>query len=507
MRTGITPPAPRIAVGSILTESNHFAGSLTHIDAFERYQLERGPAVLKIDQGYVGGMLDLLVGQGAQVAPLLVASACPGGPISAECYRALKTELLNDLASALPLDGVALALHGAAAAEGVDDVDGDILRSVRELVGPAVPIVASLDLHANVTLEMIRQADALVALETYPHRDAQNTGRRAARMLLDIVGGRIQPKMVMAKVPVLTSAVNGGTEDEGPFAELLRFAKTHEGKNDILSVSVFLVHPYLDTLNMGSGGLVIANGDQQKAESLAISIAHQYWEQRFALEPKLFLPTEAIIEGMKLEGGPILLVETADCSGGGAAGDSVASLRALLELNPSRLSLVPVVDPEAALLCHQAGLGQTIELFLGHKLDPQWGKPIAVRGKIIRLSDGLFRYSGGPWANTLGQMGRSAVLQVGPVQVLVTSWPTYDWANEQYQSMDMDARTAQFVVVKNPMNHREGYKGIARAAFILDTPGPTPATLRNTRFQHVARPYYPADPYIADIVPDILSKL
>ena len=93
------------------------------------------------------------------------------------------------------------------------------------------------------------------------------------------------------------------------------------------------------------------------------------------------------------------------------------------------------------------------------------------------------------------------------MQVLVTSWSTYDWANEQYLSMGMDARAAQFVVVKNPMNHKEGYKGIARAIFILDTPGPTPATLRNIKFQHVARPYYPADPYIADMTPSILSKL
>ena len=150
------------------------------------------------------------------------------------------------------------------------------------------------------------------------------------------------------KVPVLVGGINGGTEGDGPFADVMRFAKSQEGTSGVVSTSVFLVCPYLDLPDMGGGGLVITNDDLPKAEELARGIAMMYWQRRFDLEPELDAPAEAIKKGLQIEGGPVLLVETADCCGGGAAGDSVASLRALLDARLNETALVPVVDPEAA---------------------------------------------------------------------------------------------------------------------------------------------------------------
>jgi microcystin degradation protein MlrC len=170
----------KIAVGSLFTECNEFAGQATELAAFERQQLCRGAEVLGLSDGTVGGMLATLRQGGAEIVPLMVASACPGGALTAECYRRLKAELLEDLHVAMPLDAVLLALHGAAAAEGAGDLEGDLLAAVREIVGPDRFVVASLDLHAHVTRAMVAEADALVAWETYPHRDAFSTGARAA---------------------------------------------------------------------------------------------------------------------------------------------------------------------------------------------------------------------------------------------------------------------------------------------------------------------------------------
>jgi microcystin degradation protein MlrC len=480
-------------VGSLFTECNHLGGAPTDLAAFERTELRRGDEVLAATEGTVGGMLESLRARGAAIVPLLSASACPGGPLTSGCYRTLKCELLQRLRGALPVAGVLLSLHGSASAEDTGDLEGDLLAAVRAVVGNAVPIVATLDLHAHVTEEMVRYADALVAWETYPHRDASTAGGRGARLLLDIVDGKYRPAMALAKVPVLVGGVLGHTEGEGPFADVMRFAKPHEGKGGVLSTSVFLVHPYLDLPDMGGGGLVITDGDLPAAIALASEIAQRYWERRFDLDPKVFSPAEAIRAGMAIPGGPVLLVETADCCGGGAAGDSIATLRALLEAWPIGPSLVPVVDPEAAAACHRAGSGAEVNLRVRHQLDPRWGNPVALTGRVVRLTDGRFRYTGGIWAEQEGHMGPSAVVRCGCVDVLITTHATYDWADEQFRSAGLYAAGAKLVVVKNPMNHRLGYAGITVASFILDTPGPTPATLHHVRYQRMQRPYYPAD--------------
>jgi microcystin degradation protein MlrC len=492
-----------IALGSIFIESNHFGGIAADMSTFERNDLCRGEEVLQLSTGTVGGMLQVLDGK-AHIAPTIVASACPSGPLTSACYRTLKDELLRRLKAQLPVDGVLMPLHGAAAADGAGDLEGDLLGAVRKLVGHSVPIVATLDLHAHVTKRMVQNADALLAWETYPHRDTYSTGQRGARALLDILDGELVPSMVMAKVPVVASGVYGHTEGDGPFADVMRAAKSLERRPEIYSTSAILVHPYLDLPNMGGGALVIANNQRTLAEQLATELAQMYWARRFDLEPKVYEPADTIRRGLAIDGGPILLVETSDCCGGGASGDAVAALKALMDAQVSLPALVPVVDPQAAEACRQAGRGHQVTLRVGHGVDPQWGTPVSLTGTVRRLGNGLFRYRGGIWEGRLGNMGPSAVLEVGSLRILITTHGTYEWADEQFRAMGLEAGDAKFVVAKNPMNYRMSYAGISKAAFILDTPGPTPPTLRHVCFRNLKRPFYPADQDIPGLLPAIL---
>ncbi len=496
----------KIAVGSIFTECNHLGGDPTDLACFERYELRRGNEGVTQKTGTVGGMLSVLGERQVHVVPLIFASACPGGPLTAECYRQLKRELLERLQVAGSIDGVLLALHGAASAADVGDLEGDLLQSVRAIVGPELPVVATLDLHAHVTGQMVHAVDALIAMETYPHKDAFSTGERGAVMLLDILACKCRPTMALAKVPVLVGGVRGNTEGEGPFADVMRFAKNYEREGHVLSASVFLVHPYLDLPEMGGGGLVITDNDMPRAVTVAVEIARRYWERRFDLDPPSFSPMAAILRGLEIEGGPVLLVETADCCGGGAAGDSVLTLQALLTLASHATALVPVVDPEAAASCHQSGVGCEVSLKLGHKLDPRWGEPLSLTGQVAKLSDGQFCYTGGIWEGQTGYMGSSAVLKIGGIQVLITSHSTYDWADEQFRALGLDPFAVKFVVVKNPMNHRLAYAGKYREAILLDTPGPTPAGLHHVKYRHLARPYYPADRDIPSMEPSVWTR-
>ena len=498
--------ANTIALGSIFIECNHFGGTPADLDTFARGQLDYDHDILGYQSGTVGGMLNTLQEDETEIHPLLVASACPSRHITTACYHQLKEELLSRLQAAPRIDGVLFALHGAAAAEDVGDVEGDLLEAVRTLIGPKIPLVATLDLHAHVTEKMIHAADALLAWETYPHADSWQTGQRGARTILDILHGHLRPTMTMAKAPVLVSGIHGNTAGAGPFADLMRMAKSHEGKGTVYSTSAFLVHPYLDLPDMGGGGLVITNDDPPLSEQLARELAVAYWNKRFELEPPTFSTSEAVKQGLQLDDGPVLLVETADCCGGGAAGDSVWTLRALLELASDESALVPVVDPVAAAACLQAGEGSCLTIDLGHQLDSHWGKPLQVTGTVQAVSQGQFQYRGGIWDGTVGNMGPTAVLRIGQIQILIASFATYEWSGEQFEALGLEPESVKFLVVKNPMNYQMAYGDFATASFVLDTPGPTPATLSHAPYQNLQRPYYPADKEIPNWKPTILQS-
>ena len=481
---------PRIAIGGILTECNHFGGVPIDMNWFRSNEYFLGDELLTITTSVVGGMLTQVRTHDAVPVPLMYASACPGGVITADCYQELKQELLKRLSANLPIDGLLMPLHGAALVEGLDDPEGDLLVAVRAIVGTDVPVVATLDLHAHVTGAMVAHADAILAWETYPHRDQFSTGQRAAQLLLEILHGCCRPTMAMAKVPVITSAIHGSTEGSDPFADLMRHTKSLEQQADVVSTSLFLIHPYMDVAAMGSGGLVITNDNASLAKQLALDIAERYWDRRHDLEPPTFSPQAAIAQGLQISAGPIVLVETADCCGGGAAGDSVATLSALVELGGDSSALVPVVDPDVAEQCHLAGVGQQLRISLGHKLDSKWGTPQIFDGRVEHLSDGCFTYTGGQWEGLRAEMGPTAVFSIGNIKVLITSRATYDWSDEQFQAVGLDPAAAKFVVAKNPMNYQLAYGSIAKATYILDTPGPTPATLRNRTYDKLKRPYF-----------------
>ena len=490
-----TSGGPRIAVGSIFQESNHFAAARTDLGLFRNSYLLEGDELeqLRDTDTEVAGMLAVCARAGAQVVPLLAARSVSGGPLTDGCYRSLRDRLIGRLRDAGPVDGVLLAMHGAMAAESEDDPEGEILAAVREVVGPDRPVVMTLDLHAHVTPRMVELATGLVAFAHYPHDDARTTGERGAELLLGAVRGAVRPVMALAKARMIVTGLNCATFDDGPMARMERRARDLERQPGVLSVSVLPVQPFLDVPDMGCGGLVVADGDVALAERLARSFADEFWAHRQALSAEILPVADAIRRGRAIEGGPVLLVDAADCAGGGAAGDSVALLRALLALGVEEPTLLTVVDPTAAAACSAAGSGASIALELGHRVDPAWGQPLPVEGTVEKLADGRFRYSGGPYGGTWGSMGPTAVLAIGATRVLVTSRPTYDWADEQFRSVGLDAREAKFVGVKNPMNYRFAYRGVARAALIVDTPGPTPPHVRGLSYRRMQRPFFPHD--------------
>jgi microcystin degradation protein MlrC len=485
----------RIAVGQISSESNHFVTLPCELEFFRQtgFILE-DTALLELrgTAGEVGGILSVLDADAeVQVVPLLAARANSAGPLSLPCYEYLRNHLLQSLCRALPVDGVILSHHGSMTSMTEDDPEGDIASEVRSMVGPDVPIALTLDLHANVTRRMVEAVDMILGYEHYPHFDVAETGARAARLLLRAVRREIHPAIAYARLPMLLTAFHGTTEGDAPFARMMRSAKALEGSGGILSTSMFFVGSYIDVPEMGSGTLVVTEGDPEAGIAEARRLSMEFWALRHAFDVKTYSVAEAVAAARRIVGGPVLLLDTADTTGGGAAGDGVGLIRGLVDAAVDEPSLAMVVDPEAVAQCAAAGVGQTLKVRLGHKLDPRWGAPVALRGTVRRVFEGRFIYSGGVLGGRSVTMGPSAVLDVGNLSILITTYATYDWADEQYRCAGLDPRTAKFVGVKNMMNFRYGYRDCMKAAFVLDLPGPTPPDMRMLSFQRVSTPTYP----------------
>jgi microcystin degradation protein MlrC len=342
---------------------------------------------------------------------------------------------------------------------------------------------------------MVEHVDAILGYEHYPHDDARRTGERGAELLLRAVRGEARPALAHAKLPLVLTAFNSTTLADTPFARLMNDAKALEREDAILSASVFLVGSYLDSPNLGCSAVVVSDGDAARAAAEATTLAQRFWERRREFEVETVPVAEAVRRGREIDGGPVLLLDAADTTGGGAAGDGIGLVRGLLDAGVTEPSLAMVVDPAAAGACHEAGVGAELELTVGHRRDPRWGTPLRLRGRIEQLADGRFRYGGGILGGVEVSMGPSAVVAIGPIRLLVMSAPTYDWGDDQYRAVGLDPTSAKFVGVKNMMNFRFGYADVMKGYFVLDLPGPTTQDLRLLPFQRISRPIFPLDDF------------
>jgi microcystin degradation protein MlrC len=498
----------RIALGALFSETSHFLTTTVGLDHWRNTYVLTGDEIRTLRGATCeeAGALHVLEHAGVEIVPLLAARAVSSGPTRSDAYHLLRHGILAPLRAAGPVDGVFLAMHGSLTAVDELDPEGDILAAVRAIVGPSVPVVSTLDLHGHVTLRMIENADALVAFTRYPHDDTFTTGERGARLLLGLVAGKVRPAMAIAKVPVLCSGIRGMTFGEAPMTHLTARARAIEKQPGVLSASVFQVHATNDLPGMGSGGLVVTDGDFDQAVREATGIAEELWQRRHEFEPEIVSIEEGVRHGLAIKGGPVLLVDTADCVGGGAAGDSVALLRRLIELKVDALTYLTVVDPEAASACATAGIGANVKLEVGYKIDPSWGEPLVVEGTVLHLLNGEFTFSGGAFGGTTGRMGLSAVLAIGSIRLFIMSRPTYDWADEQLRAAGLDPHLPKFIGVKNPMNYNFAYRDIAKGSLVLDTPGPTPATSRNLPYKRMRRPFFPIDDEIPGLRPTVFAR-
>jgi microcystin degradation protein MlrC len=373
----------------------------------------------------------------------------------------------------------------------VDDLEGDVIARVREAVGPGVPIAVTLDLHGNITEEMARHADGLFGTMYYPHTDMFERGQEAIEFLVRKLRGEISPAMHLERLPQMITTCSTDLE---PGKRLNVLCAEWEARPGILDCTIFHGFPYADAPPVGMSVVAIANGDMELAREAARAVARAVWDAREEYRPRVLSPEEAIAEALATEGGPVVINDTSDNPGGGSPGDSTHLLRTMIAAGLTNACYGFIYDAQTAALAHEVGVGQRVRVRLGGKTDDVHGAPIEAEAYVKALTDGKFRLTTPMGRGVAVDLGAMARLEIGGIDVLVSSERSQVLDDEVFLLHGIDVRRKKIVALKSSAHFRAGFTHLAQAIITADAPGAT--TLRFERaftYGRVRRPIWPLD--------------
>jgi microcystin degradation protein MlrC len=485
---------PRIAIGEISHETNTFCAPTT-LEMFKKRMWCRGDEVIAKTRGvrtYLGGMIDAGERLKVTLVPTFAASTEPWGTITREAYDAMVGELLDGLRRAMPLDAVCLGLHGAGVADGVPDLESAVLEAVRGVVGPAMPIAVTLDLHGNITPRTVELATGLFCVHEYPHTDAFERGQEAMEFLVDVLSSKVRPTMAIEVLPLMIPASTTRLE---PAKSINDLCFQWEREPRILHCTFIHGFVQTDIPDVAATVVAVADGDRALAQRAVRSIGKAIWQQREAFQKKFPQPEEAVAQAVRASasGGPVIVNELSDNPGGGAPGDGTHLLRAMLDARLTDSAFGTLYDPEVAAAVHQAGVGSTIRVRLGGKTDTMHGEPIEADAYVKALTDGRFKLSTPMGRGMPVDLGKMARLVCGGVDIVVASDRTQVLDPEPFLLHGIDVTRCRIVGLKSSAHFRAGYDQLAKAIITTDPPGLSTSLLTRFPYKRVRRPIYPLD--------------
>jgi microcystin degradation protein MlrC len=495
---------PRIAVLGFAIECNRFSPVSTAED-FETDVDIRGNRIVTEGRAAASITLPDLPGFFAEMdrggawtpVPLRVSQAQPGGPVEANFFKGFLAEIEAGLKSVLPVDGVFVSCHGAALAEGTDDPDGDLFELVRSVVGPDVPVVAVFDLHANVSRRMTDNVSVFVGYLENPHNDIYERGVEAAKHLRECLAGA-RTAVTMVKVPIVSPPIALLTA-RGPYADLIKYGQTKVG-GDIMNVSVMAGFAYADSPKNGLTAVVTArNGKREAAAALSLDLAKRAWGMKERFKRGMMALSDATqlaaSVGRDRRRKPIILADVADNPGGGARGNTTYLLRALKSASARGVIFGVFNDAALAAQAHQLGEGAEFTASFNTKETHEFSLPFDCEAKVVKLTDGKYVGRRGVLRNVSADMGPSALLDLGGIQVVVITHRCQCMDPRQFESFGLDIAAARVVVVKSRGHFRGGFDEFFKPEQIyeVDCPGLTSPVLANFTWTKLPRPVYPLD--------------
>lgn len=486
----------KILSGQFKHETNRYAPGLTDENAYRDREYFIGAEAVREHfsgtKGELGAFFDELAPyEDCELIPVLALNAPPGPVTAQSVWDMVVNSLLAAIDEQPHWDGVLLALHGAMVTEDLEDGEGYLLERLRQRLGPDIPIVTTLDLHANITQRMVDNATALVSCDYYPHTDFYEAGLRAAKILWQAVNGQAKPVMRFHKLDMLFPFVVTGME---PFASILKKSQSLWQTGELMSTSICHGFFHSDIHDLGTAVLAVANGDGALAQKHADCIAESIWADRERFMRKFYTSEEAVKVAMEAESGPIVLADVADNPGSGATMDSVVLLDQLLKLGAEDVAYAGICDPEVVQIAKQAGIGATITVDLGGKQAPEvTGGSIRCTAVVEKLTDGIFCNDGPMFHGVCVNFGDCALLRIGGVQVIVCSIHAQPYDLNVYRHIGIDPSKKKILAVKSAVHFRADFQTVSKQIIDVETPALGCMRPQLLPMAHCRRPIYPLD--------------
>jgi microcystin degradation protein MlrC len=489
--------ARKIVIAMMMHETNTFSPVPTPLDAFGPSGPLVGAAAIAEAEGTnttIGGFIKVARRIGAEIAVPMSASAHPSGFVDKTAYERMSAAILEGIGKGC--DAVFLALHGAMVAEHLDDGEGELLRRIRAMA-PRLPIAVGLDFHTQLTSAMVENCDVIAGYRTYPHIDMGHTGERAGNTLVRMLDGDVAPKMVWGVRPMLTSSLVH-TPSRQPMKDIMDMANAAEDSGEVLNASVFGGFPQADIPHLSCSAVIVCDKRTAEGEILLNRLLDMAWDRREAFLYKGAPLGEQVAGAKKLEGGPIILADHGDNTASGGTQDVMSVVEEALKQGLEDVCAGPIWDPAAVATMIEAGIGATVSLDLGGKVDmPQLnlkGKPLKVVGKVKCITDGEFIVTGPMATGTKVRMGRTAVLDTGTMQIVVSEKRSEPYDLGVFTHCGIDPRRKKYVIIKSRQHFRAGFEPIAKHIVMCDGDGCTSSDLALFTYVNRRKPLYPFEP-------------
>lgn len=486
----------RIAFGGFCHETNFF-GNVTINRAFLDSVTREGQPLLTLSTGahsYIGGFIDEANQLGVELIPTRMVSLKPSGPCDPDCIAYSQerlAQLLYEAYQAQPYDGIALFMHGGGSAEGYPDPEGVMLRAIREKLGADIPIGVVLDLHGNITHQMVDNVTMLMGCKQYPHIDEYDEGRIMFRLLCHKIQHGYPVYQKLVQLPWLMVPAEGVTAPGSPAYDVQQMCLAREKEDDqLLQASFFQGFPYADVPDACVSVITVAK-TQEAADRHALEIARYAWDRRKDFTFIKHSAEEAVQLALSMGDGPILINESSDNPGGGTPGDGTYLLRALLQEDvPSAFGFI--CDPEVAQQAAKAGVGATIRCRLGGKTDQFHGAPVELENAYVKcISDGSFVRQSPMGYGAKNCLGTTVCLQVGNVEIAVASFRTQTFDEGPFVAAGITWKNKRLLALKSSQHFKGWWADKVAGIVACDSPGIQSADLSTFTFRRTNTSYYP----------------
>ena len=485
----------RVLIAMMKHETNTFSPVVTDWARFQDWGAFLGSDVVKTYRNTampIAAYMKIADELGAEIVTPLATEAMPSGKVTKDAYEYM-AGLITD--AARDVDLALLDLHGAMVAEHVFDGEGTLLKRLRDLK-PDLPIAVTCDLHCNLTADMVDNCTALIGYKTYPHVDMYEVADQVGRIVVGAMQGKLNPVMAWGHPPLLSQTLRQGTDDE-PMKTLIRMTREAEARPGVLAATVFGGFPMADIPDAGTSVIVISDGDAGLAEAERDKILDEAWRRREEFVYQHEPLQEAVARAKDMTEGPIMLLDHADNCGSGANQDVMTVIAEVLRQGLEDVVVGAVWDPGAVQEMQRAGVGNKITLKLGGKTDMPAiglkGEPLTITGTVKALSDGKWIVRGPMYTGVPVNMGPTAVLDTGRMQIVIVSRHHEPWDRGIFTSVGIEPEYHRYILLKSRIHYRAGFGHIPKATVTLDGDGVTTSDNSKLDFVNVKRPIYPLD--------------